>query len=183
MIENEYDRLKAKTNKTVLLWGNSRGIAPDSVADKMDEAMLKWLSELTDALQIWIDKGFGLTDGELILARANMGAIVESWLKFFYCVYYEEYQLDPVKYGRNRMIQPNECTFNQLEEYSKGKLWEEDDELSHWINKIRNYRNAIHSFNYREIGTAEDFVNDISKLNSFIDKVEKQLPPLEDFLD
>lgn len=57
-----------------------------------------------------INKGKDLKDGELILARTNMGAIVESWLKFFYCVYYEEYQLNHIKNEHNRMIQPNKCT-------------------------------------------------------------------------
>ena len=32
-----------------------------------------------------------MTKGELVLARVNIGAIVESWLKFFYCIYYHDY--------------------------------------------------------------------------------------------
>ncbi len=46
--------------------------------------MLEWQSELTITLKIWIDKGLTMSTGELILARANLGAVVESWLKFFY---------------------------------------------------------------------------------------------------
>ena len=63
---------------------SSRGIAPDSAADKLDDAMLEWQSELTKTLKIWIDKGLAMTTCELILARANLGAVVESWLKFLY---------------------------------------------------------------------------------------------------
>ena len=88
MRRSDYEVLQLQTNNMALVWKESRGIAPDSVADKLDDAMLKWMSELTDILKIWIDKGSTMTEGELILARTNMGALVESWLKFFYCVYY-----------------------------------------------------------------------------------------------
>lgn len=43
-----------------------------------------------------------------------------------------------------------------------------NDELSHWIRKISYYRNVIHSFNYRNIGTAEEFGKYISKLDIYI---------------
>lgn len=88
---SDYDILRIQTSNTAIMWKESRGVAPDSVADKMDDAMLFWMSELIDTLKIWIDKGIFMTDGELILARTNMGALVESWLKFFYCVFYEDY--------------------------------------------------------------------------------------------
>lgn len=87
-----FDTLCIITNKAALLWKNARGIAPDDVADKMDIAMLNWQSSLTQALKIWIEKGLSMSTGELILARVNLGAVVESWLKFFYCVFYAEVQ-------------------------------------------------------------------------------------------
>lgn len=78
--KNKYDILKRETGNMAVLWKNSRGIAPDTVADKLDDAMLSWMVELTDTLKIWIDKGIFMTDGELILARTNMGALVEIFL-------------------------------------------------------------------------------------------------------
>ena len=92
---NKYEELKQITHHTEVVWKNSRGIAPDSVADKLDEAMLNWITQLTEALSIWIDKDINLTEGELILARTNLGALTECWLKFFYCVYYEDYLKNP----------------------------------------------------------------------------------------
>jgi len=88
---DRYDVLVILTNNATLIWKEARGIAPNSVADKLDDAMLEWQSELTKTLKIWIDKGLTMTTGELILACANLGAVVESWLKFFYCIYYENY--------------------------------------------------------------------------------------------
>ncbi len=81
---DNYDVLVTLTNNAALLQKEARGIAPNSVADKLDNAMLEWQSELTITLKIWIDKGLTMSTGELILARANLGAVVESWLKFFY---------------------------------------------------------------------------------------------------
>ena len=42
---SDYEILKIQTSNTALMWKASRGIAPDSVADKMDDAMLPWMSE------------------------------------------------------------------------------------------------------------------------------------------
>lgn len=39
---DEFAVLTTRTNSAALLWKESRGISPDSVADKMDVAMLQW---------------------------------------------------------------------------------------------------------------------------------------------
>ena len=80
---DRYDVLVILTNNAALIWKEARGIAPDSAADKLDDAILEWQSELTKTLKIWIEKGLTMTTGELILACANLGAVVESWLNFF----------------------------------------------------------------------------------------------------
>ena len=108
-MSNEYQILKNYTKNTALLWKQSRGIATDDVADKMDAAMLDWMVELTDCLGIWIEKGLQMTDGELILADTNIGALVESWLKFFYCVHYQDYVRERQNgAGRQPMREPEE---------------------------------------------------------------------------
>ncbi|NLG15487.1 MAG: hypothetical protein GX561_14955, partial [Lentisphaerae bacterium] len=78
---SNFDNLTIKTNNVSLVWKNVHGLAPENAAQKLDAAMLDWQSELTKTLKIWIDKGLDMTTGELILARANLGAIVESWLR------------------------------------------------------------------------------------------------------
>ncbi|MEG1313520.1 MAG: hypothetical protein RSD40_04320, partial [Bacilli bacterium] len=120
---NRYDVLVILTNNDALLWKEARGIAPDSAADKLDHAMLNWQSELTKTLKIWIDKGLDMSEGELILARANLGAVVESWLKFFYCIYYDDYVQSPITNHIGKMIQPENASFEDLKQFSTGKLW------------------------------------------------------------
>lgn len=123
-MKTKYEILKIQTNNTSLLWKEARGIAPDSVADKMDDAMLEWQSELTETLKIWIDKGLHMSTGELILARANLGAVVESWLKFFYSVFYDDYCKAPIKNRKGKMIEPEKASFDNLKDFSTGKQWD-----------------------------------------------------------
>ena len=86
-----YDIIKIRTRNNEVLWSDIHGIAPAETASIMDKAMLNWLTELTNALEIWINKGEDMTIGELLLARVNIGSIVESWLRHFYTAYQENY--------------------------------------------------------------------------------------------
>ena len=76
-IRSSFDTLTILTNDTMLIWKDHR-FALHNAASKLDLAMLNWLRELTETLKIWIEKGLDMTEGELILARANLGAVVES---------------------------------------------------------------------------------------------------------
>ncbi len=179
---SDYDILRIQTSNTAIMWKESRGIAPDSVADKMDDAMLSWMSELTDTLKIWIDKGISMTDGELILARTNMGALVESWLKFFYCVFYEDYIKNP-KTVKGKMVEPNNMKFEDLKNFSNGILWDDNKSAMYiWVDKIQHYRNAVHAFNYRDIGTPVEFMSDMDEFYKYVDHILNHIPSLEDFV-
>lgn len=180
---NNYEKLKRTTFRIEKLWKQARGIAPDSVADKMDEAMLHWITQLTYALEIWIQKGCYLTDGELILARTNIGALTECWLKFFYCVYYEDYLKNP-HMKNNTVVQPNKMRSEDLKNHGIGILWKDNKDVQYlWVEKVQHQRNSIHAFNYRDIGTPTGFLDDVDKLCEFVDSIEVRLPPIEDYMD
>ena len=184
MKRSKFDVLKIKTNNAALIWKDVHVIAPDAAATKLDAAMLNWQSELTQTLEIWISKGLSMTEGELILARANLGAVVESWLKFFYCVYYDDYCKDPITNSKGKMVEPEKATFDNLKDFSTGKLW--DDETSDdyvWVDSVQHKRNAIHSFRYRNIGTPQDFLDDVEYFYEFVDNVLSHLPPIEDYIE
>jgi len=58
-----------------------RGFAPPEASDLLEKARLDWLYELTKTLDIWQTNYYtngNLTDGELILGYANLGALVEG---------------------------------------------------------------------------------------------------------
>ena len=183
-MNEKYEVIKVKTMNTALLWKDIHGIATDATAQKLDVAMLDWMSSLTDALQIWIKKGWFMTDGELILARTNLGALVESWLKLFYCVFYEDYLRNPKKNNNGAIVEPETMSFENLKNFSVGILWEDrQDEGYLWVNKVQHYRNSIHSFKWREIGTSKEFIDDISTFCDFVDNLLNHFPPIEDYID
>ena len=183
-MNEKYEVLKIQTTNTALLWKDIHGIATEAAAHKLDIAMLDWMSSLTNALQIWIDKGCSMTQGELILARTNLGALVESWLKLFYCVFYEDYLRNPKKDSKGKIIEPETMSFEALKAFSVGILWDSQQDKEYlWVDKVQHQRNAIHSFKWREIGTAAEFLADISSFCDFVDNILNHFPPIEDYID
>ncbi len=166
------------SNDTLKFWQDLRGWAPESVANLLEVARLDWLIDLTYCLKIWIDKGGPLTQGELLLARANLGALVEGWLKLFYCVYYEDYirDEDAIRNKQGKLVEPNKIKFEQLKNFSRGRLWEKDNSWFNWVGDIQNKRNAIHAFNHRDIGNEEDLLIDIRLYYNFILMIDNRLP-------
>ena len=182
---SSFDILTIQTNNTVLIWKDVHGIAPDNAAKKLDIAMLDWQSELTKTLKIWIDKGLDMTVGELILARANLGAVVESWLRFFYCVFYDDYINQPMKNKKGQILEPEkDMRFEDLKKFSTGILWDDEKSKDYlWVDSIQKKRNAIHSFTYKDIGTPLDFLLDVDYLCEFVDMILNHLPPVEDCIE
>ena len=182
---SSFDILMIQTNNVSLLWKNVHGIAPDNAAKKLDIAMLDWQSELTKTLKIWIDKGLDMTVGELILARANLGAVVESWLRFFYCVFYDDYINQPMVNKKGKVLEPEkDMRFEDLKNFSTGILWDDDKSSDYlWVDSIQHKRNAIHSFTYKELGTPADFLLDVDRLCEFVDMILNHLPPVEEYIE
>lgn len=185
----DFNTALQQTKNVSVIWKKADGIAPDDVTSKMDKAMLDWMVQLTECLQIWIKKGFTMTEGELILARTNLGAIVESWLKLFYCIYYDDFKKQsPYRYRggskRGTQIEPEDLKFSNLEDFSTGIFWDTTQDAEYqWVDRIRKTRNAIHSFNYKDIGNTYDFINDLDIFYAFVAHVYSSLPPLEDCLE
>lgn len=169
------EQINNKTDQVMSEWKDAYGYAPDSAAKKLDVAMLDWISDLSSCLQIWVDKTFDMTPGELILARVNLGALVECWLKFFYCVYNEDYSNNP-QTRKGKKLEPNDLTLEDLKVMSRGILWNQGDNTDLWVQKIQIQRNAVHAFNYRDIGTDIDFLMDLDTYTGFIQLIIDRLP-------
>ena len=175
--------------------------------------MLDWQVELTNSLWHWVSLGDGISIGDLILARINIGMLIEAWLKIFFTIYSEDYRNDNSRViinNKNEKIEINKLNLDKLIDFFVTKA---DPKLSHqhcpipdgslkllekveiasffqhrkneikdyrcfkeWLNKIRDTRNSVHSFAYREIGTYKDFLEDVIKFNTFLDIIIRQLP-------
>ncbi|MCR5770853.1 MAG: hypothetical protein K6G87_06420 [Butyrivibrio sp.] len=70
-----------------------------------------------------------------------------------------------------------------IKNFSTGILWDSTmDPMYKWVDKIQGYRNAIHSFNFRDIGTAGEFLEDIDVYCNFVDLILDRIPPLEEII-
>lgn len=130
-----YDIIKIRTRNNEILWNDIHGIATAETASIMDKAMLNWLTELTNTLEIWINKGESMTIGELLLARVNLSSIVESWLRHFYTAYHEDYMDNPIRDHNQRIKAPEkDLSFEELKELSIGILWDDkQDKMYKWV--------------------------------------------------
>ena len=126
-----------------------------------------------------------MSTGELILARTNLGAVVECWLRFFYSIYYLDYLNSPLKKKKkgNMIIEPEDLSFEQLKIFSTKKLWDDDHtDVYKWIESVQKKRNAIHAFKNHEIGTCSEFLKDVDVLYEFVENLISHFPPLEDIM-
>ena len=176
-----YKRLLRQTKNTCLLWKYARGFASDKSADLIEEANLNWISDLTLALEIWIDKGEDMTDGELILARANLGSVVESWIRLFLSIYIEDYDNNRFKNPKGNNVRLKDMSFCELQIYFCETVLG-DNKYDEWLERVRLKRNAIHSFKNKDIGTSREFICDVYKLCDFVDEIVTRLPPIEEYV-
>ncbi len=51
-----------------------------------------------------------------------------------------------------------------------------------WVDKIQHYRNAVHSFNYRSIGTVVEFMADMEVFYKYVEHILNHVPKIEDYI-
>ena len=175
MVKDIYSRIKIESERVFDFWQNPSGWAPESATEILTVSRLDWLEGLTNTLRIWIDIEDEYNNGELLLANANLGALVEGWLKLFYCVYFEDYLKNPHKH-KGQMVKPNDLSFEILKQFSRDILWNQGSDWDKWIERIQFKRNAIHAFNSRDIGDKAEFESDLIKFYDLIDLIDGRLP-------
>ena len=137
---------------------------------------------LTETLGIWTDKD-ELTDGEIILAWVNLGALVEGTLKLFLSVYYVDFQNDieglksanAYDHKKATHKSPDVLHLETLRVYVKKK---EIIDVSHhsFIEFVQKRRNAIHAFKVRDIGNRTEFLKAVEAYYDLICDIEMRLP-------
>ncbi|WP_203219080.1 hypothetical protein [Vibrio sp. S17_S38] len=156
-------------------WSNCHGWAPDSAADLMSKSRLDRQLSLSKTLLKW-NFDSECSDGDLILAWANLGALIEGTLKLFLSVYYEDYSSDLNKIIRKgEQVDPDSLTLENLKQFIRKKdLFGE--EWYPYIELVQQRRNAIHSYKDRSIGDKDEFNESVEKYLLFMRCVNKHLP-------
>lgn len=163
-------------------WSQSQGWAPDDAAELLTKSRLDWQVSLTEALAIWTEKE-ELTDGEIILAWTNLGALVEGTLKLFLSVYYADFQNDieglksanAYDHKKATHKSPDGLNLETMRVYVKKKGIIDDCHHS-LIELVQQRRNAIHAFKDRDIGNRTEFLSAVEAYYELLHDIEMRLP-------
>jgi hypothetical protein len=155
-------------------WKEVYGWAPDEAAELLNRSMLEWQSSLAEQLSEWTGT---LTEGQLILAWAHLGALVEGQMKLLLSVYYESYLSDAhdIK-KKNKTEDPDGLTLEPLIRFFKKNIWSPQEDWEPWVRMVQQRRNAIHAFKARSIGTTEELHAALEKLLEFVRFINSRLP-------
>ena len=120
-VNDAYLKITKKTSKLVSVWRNF--IEQEGLRKKYI-IMLDWQVSLTNSLKYWLSMDTNISTGDLILARINLGMLVETWLRIFFTIYSYEYQnddfiiiknrIEKIKDRKKKRIEIKDLTFNNL---------------------------------------------------------------------
>ena len=129
----DVDLIIVLTHDKLDAWKSHNGYAPSEESSKLNNMMFDWILSLTDTLKLWEEKGILMSDGELILACANLGSLVESMMKFVLSVYVLDYYRDPIRNDKGKIVEPEKLKFETLKQFCFTKVW--SDSRSIFLDK------------------------------------------------
>jgi hypothetical protein len=159
-------------------WSHSHGWAPNRAADLMSASRLDRQVSLSRTLKLWVrDENNELSDGELILAWANLGTLIEGTLKLFCSIFYEDYRKD-IRAPKNKRDEIKEPDIIRLEDlkvicYKSAGI---EKEWYDFIDLVQHKRNAIHAYQDKDIGDTKEFYKCLEKYLYFIERIQCRIP-------
>jgi hypothetical protein len=181
-IDEAINRIVKLNSELADFWGNSAGWASIEAAGLLAKSKLDWQVSLSKTLSLWI-ANHELTPGELILAWANLGSLVEGTLKTFLSVWYRDYISDieglkkanAYHHTKKEPKEPDGLTLGPLFQYFAHKKLLTAKSLA-LIELAHKRRNVIHAFQDKEIGNAADFRNAVFAYLDLVREVNLGLP-------
>ena len=160
---------------------SAHGWAPEDAANLLSKSRLDWQVSLSKTLHLWIDRD-PMTNGELILAWANLGALLEGTLKLFFSIYYLDFEADiealkgAGAYDRKKKThkEPDGLTLDPLRKYVvQKKIFVEHQEM---LQLVQSRRNSIHAYKDRDLGTVTEFRDSVRGYMKFLIDVDLRVP-------
>lgn len=163
-------------------WAAAHGWAPKDAAQLLSASRLDRQVALSSTLDMWTSKET-LPDGELILAWANLGALVEGTLKLLFVVFLDDYRADTTALERVRALDrkkstphlPDVLELEKLRQLVQQRDLLESAELE-LIALIQYRRNAIHAFKDRPLGDRAEFHGAVRGYLTLLRAVNDRLP-------
>ncbi|MDT8392070.1 MAG: hypothetical protein RRC34_16330 [Lentisphaeria bacterium] len=166
-------RIATLTRSIMNFWSDG-GWAQNEAAALLDRSMLHWQTSLAESLSRWTDTK---SDGDLILAWTNLGALVEGQLKLFLCVYYHDYENDVDGISRRgQRIAPDGSQLEELRQFFVKRVWDVGTNWNPYVELVQQRRNAVHAFQQRSIGNIGEWVDALRLHLSFVRDVGGGLP-------
>jgi hypothetical protein len=178
------ERIESLNRALVQFWKAAHGWAPLEAAGLLSKSRLDWQVSLSSPLHLWRRELLNsLTDGELILAWANLGSLIEGTLKLFLSVYYEDFQKDVVNlkkagaYDHKKKVcmSPDGLTLDRLRKYIlAATIFTADSNTP--VQLVQDRRNAIHAFKDCPIGSGAEFWEAVRAYLDLLHDVEGRPP-------
>jgi len=155
-------RIANLTLSTVDLLSNGHGWAPAAIQRRLDDAGLAYQSSLALSLSRWLTCE---SEGDLILAWVNLGALVEGAMQLLLITYDDAYKKDPnARRDKKNLVKDAEQTrFEDLRDFCAKSVWNPAPVAGYhivsfrdwdpYVALVQNRRNAIHAIRRREIGS------------------------------
>ncbi len=177
--DNLCGRIQRLTSGMMSFWKSAHGWAPVEAAGILSNSMLEWQASLSASLENWLGAS---SNGDLILAWANLGSLVEGQLKLFLSVYYRDYGADAaaIRDRRGRLQDPDGCALEPLRQFFVRRIWTVGKDWNPYVDLVQRRRNAIHAFSARDIGSFYEWKEELRRHLSFVRDVNGRLPYPDD---
>ncbi len=175
-------RIAILTESIMDFWKHSKGWAPTEAFILLDKSMLDWQVSLASSLARWVGAD---SPGDLILAWANLGTLVEGQLKLFLCVYYKDYKssIHAIRKKKGKLADPDGCQLQPLRQFFVKQIWDVGTDWNPYVELVQQRRNAIHAFKHRNIGTFAEWQKTLRLHLSFVRDVGGRLPYPDEHFD
>jgi hypothetical protein len=152
------------------------GWAPEVATAVLSRSRLDRQASLCACLRLWLGMPAEQNDGRLILAWANLGALVEGTLKFFLSVYAQDYGKTP-NTRKGKPLDPDELSFEALRLFFRDRVWNRADNFwDAWLLYVQWRRNAIHAYRQAEIGVHAEFLGAIVGYRQLASDLSDRIP-------
>lgn len=164
---------------------NLEGWAPDSSVEWLTENRLIKMNSLAKNLNFTLNIELinsNLIEGRLILAWSHLGSLAEMSLQVMLGIFYEDFEEESYRPTyRGRELDLDEINFFKLLKFLETTNFWNDNEKDYWINwlhNLRKYRNTIHAFEDKDLGTWDKVQEYTMILGTLLQNFHHRLPPI-----
>lgn len=176
-LEEVCARIEKLTRGMMSFWKDAHGWAPVDTAGLLSKSMLDEQASLAGSLAQWVQAS---SSGDLILAWVNLGVLVEGLLKLLLSVHLDYYksQVSVMVAANGKKLydaSPDKLMLAKLQKFCETQIWDSTDPWADYVERIRSRRNAIHAFQYKDIGSFTDWQRELREHLLFVRYINRLL--------